>query len=188
MFQINRDAVARALNEYKIDVSETLLCTECNEVDLLNIPKDQDFAKRFPAGDMPCGENNFPVILPPDGDALNMVRNHGIYKPVGSDASHNGLSYFIKYSCSMGENIKVYIWCSAMAEFMLHALTILNRIVSIQRKQCNMFLSFSFKGPTRSDVRRHLYPILGGIYIPNPFPDGMLCIFEATIPDRLCAK
>ena len=188
VFRINRDAVARALNEYEIDVSETPLCMDCNEVDLFDILKDEGFAKRFPAGVMPCGENYFPVKLPPDGDALSIARKHKIYKSVDSDASVNGLSYFIKYSCPMGENVKIYIWCSAMEEFVLHVLTILNRIVSSQKKQSAMFLSFNFKGPTRSDVRRYLYPILGDIYIPNPFPDGMLCIFESTIPHRLSAK
>ena len=183
-FQITRDAVASALNEYKIDVSGTPLCNKCNEVDLFSILKDHDFAKRFPAGVMPCGEDHFPVKLPPDGDALNMAKKHEIYKSVNSDLFVNGLSYFMKHSCPMGENVMIYIWCSAMEEFVLHALTILSRIPHIQKKQSNMYLCFHFEGPTKSDVRRYLCPILGDIYTSDAFLDVKCCIFEGKIPDR----
>ena len=180
--------MARALCEYKTDVSRTPLCVKCNEVDLFDILKDRDFAKRFPAGVIPCGENQFPVMLPPDGDALSMAKKHGIYKSVNSEASVNGLSYFIKHSCCMGEYVTIYIWCSAVEEFMLHALTILNRITNIQKKQSNMFLCFHFEGPTKCDVRRYLYPLLGDVYTSGAYPDVKSCIFDATIPDILRVK
>ena len=186
-FQITRDEVAKAI-EHSIDVIGTPLGIKCNEYDLYDVLKDEDFVKHFAVGIMPCGEKYFPITFPPDGDASDMANTHEIYRSVNSDASVNGLSYFIKHSCPMGEHAMIFIWCSAMKEFQLHALTILNRIVSIQKKQSNMFLCFNFKGPTRSEVKRYLYPILGDIYSSDAIPDGMRCIFETTIPDRLRAK
>ena len=188
VFQINRDAVAGALNECEIDVSVIYLCIKCSEDDLFDILKDQDFVKHFPVGIMPCGENEFPVKLPPGGDALSMAKKHEIYKSVDSTASVTGLSYFTKHSCPMGENVMIFIWCNTIEEFMSHALTILNRIVIIQKKQSNMFLHVNFRGPSSNDVRRYLYPILGDIYISDVLPGGMRCILEAAIPDRLRGK